>query len=208
MHKAAAIISSLLLAQSAFAQSNQTAVDQCLSCHKQADAAQIDIIGLRALSALPSEWQYLFEDEFDLDDNGVAGRLRFVSGPHVPLPGKFGQRLAAGRFEDFARIAGAAHGVDLSDRATLHAVQTTFEALSPDPDLPFESTAEQNAFEMRGCADCHVTRTFEHEGKTYMPLSDFLLHETDAGPRRTAPLWGCASCLDAATHVWLQKQTP
>jgi hypothetical protein len=33
-----------------------------------------------------------------------------------------------------------------------------------------------------------------------MPLSDFLLHDLGDGPKRTAPLWGCPECLDAAGH--------
>lgn len=45
-----------------------------------------------------------------------------------------------------------------------------------------------------------MTDTYEHSGRTYAPLSDFLLHDLGEGPVRTAPLWGCATCLEAPGH--------
>ncbi|MEL6550298.1 MAG: hypothetical protein AAFQ54_08620 [Pseudomonadota bacterium] len=177
-------------------------VAQCLSCHVTDDGT-LDIVGLKALSALPEEWQFVFEDAFDLDADGIAGRMRFVSGADGPQAAKFGQSLAAGRFEDFAALAGAAHDVDLSEPGTTAKVRAAFEALSPAPVSPFANQADQAAFEARGCADCHTTQSFDFEGQDVMPLSDFLLHETDEGPRRTAPLWGCRSCLLEETHDWL-----
>ncbi|MEL6587686.1 MAG: hypothetical protein AAFY65_06570 [Pseudomonadota bacterium] len=176
------------------------AVEQCLSCHLQ-DDGQIDIVGIQALTALPSEWQFLFEDEFDLDGDGIAGRIRFVSGDEGPMIAKFGKSLAAARFADFALIAGAAHDIDLSEPMTLATLEAAFEARSPKPQWPFSDATAQARFEARGCAGCHVTQTFQMEGQTYMPLSDFLLHDLGDGLRRTAPLWGCPSCVtDAAPH--------
>ncbi|MEL7126111.1 MAG: hypothetical protein AAGK30_07770 [Pseudomonadota bacterium] len=174
-----------------------TAIEQCLSCHLQEDG-QIDIVGVRALSGLPVEWPFLFEDAYDLDGDGIAGRIRFVSGDSGPMIAKYGKSLAAARFADFARIAGAAHGVDLSAPGVLDALETAFEVRSPEPHWPFPDPGTQARFEARGCAGCHVTETFELDGRTYMPLSDFLLHDLGQGLRRTAPLWGCRDCLDAA----------
>ncbi|MEL7215176.1 MAG: hypothetical protein AAGJ96_04470 [Pseudomonadota bacterium] len=174
-------------------------VSQCLSCH-MVGPDQIDIIGLSALEALPEEWPFLFEDAFDLDGDGIAGRMRFVSGSERPLVGLFGSALSAGRFEDFAAIAAGAHGLVINGPGEMAQIRAAFEALSPDPGLPFCSAAAQAAFEARGCADCHVTRSFEHNGRHYMPLSDFLLHDLGDGPRRTTPLWGCPDCVTAAGH--------
>lgn len=175
------------------------AVEQCLSCHVDADGA-LDIVGVEALLALPQEWQFVFEDEFDLDGDGIAGRMRFVSGKRGPMSAKYGKSLAAARFEDFALIAAAAHAIDLSGDGVMAALEAAFAARSPDPTIPFEDDAARRRFEARGCASCHVTETFEHEGVTYMPLSDFLLHDMAGGPRRTAPLWGCPQCIDAPAH--------
>ena len=174
-------------------------VAQCMSCHIDPDGT-IDIVGLKALTGLPEEWPFLFEDAYDLDYDGIAGRMRFVSGVERPIIGIFGSALSAGRFEDFATIAAGAHGITIRDADEMRRLNAAFEALSPDPGMPFATLAEQARFEARGCASCHVTRTFEHEGKTYMPLSDFLLHDLGDGPRRTAPLWGCESCLTAEGH--------
>lgn len=201
-----------------------SAVARCLSCHTGPDGA-LDIVGLAALQGLPPEWAMLFEDAFDLDGDGVAGRLRHVSGGGGgvegggvevggagaggvdagakgggarPVLGVYGRRLAAGRLSDFARIAGAAHDIDLADPAVMDAVLDAFVARSPDPALP--PPASLARFEARGCAACHVTRTFEHEGRTHAPLSDFLLHDLGEGFVRTAPLWGCDECLDAPGH--------
>ena len=171
-------------------------VTRCLSCHLT--EGRIDIVGLRALNGLPEEWPFLYEDAFDLDGDGIAGTLRFVSGADGPLPGVYGEALAAGRFEDFAEIAADVHGIPIAGAAEMARLRDTFEFLSPDPDLP--DATDLGAFEARGCAACHVTRVFEHEGKTYRPLSDFLLHDLGDGPRRTAPLWGCPECLTAPAH--------
>lgn len=173
--------------------------ERCLACHVDAEG-RLDIVGLRALDGLPPEWSLIYEDGFDLDGDGIAGVARYVSGPDRPLAAKFGRSLAAARFEDFALIAGAAHGISITDPGAMAAVKAAFEARSPDPDLPFEDIAAQQRFEARGCAACHVTRSFEYRGRTYMPLSDFLLHDLGEGPRRTAPLWGCPACLDAPGH--------
>ena len=174
-------------------------VEQCLACHIDEDG-RFDIIGVRALSALPPEWPFLYEDEFDLDGDGIAGRMRYVSADPVPMVAKFGESLAAARFEDFAKIAGAAHDIDLTGPGTMARLKSAFEALSPDPGLPFADAAGQARFEARGCAGCHVTASFQFEGRRYMPLSDFLLHDLGDGPKRTAPLWGCPECLLAAPH--------
>lgn len=172
-------------------------VAQCLSCHLTGTGA-IDIVGLTALEGLPEEWPFLFEDAFDLDGDGIAGAIRFVSGADGPRAGIFGAALAAGRFEDFAKIAAGVHGIPIRDAAEMARIRAAFEALSPDPGLP--DPAALARFEARGCASCHVTRSFEHEGRTYMPLSDFLLHDLGDGPKRTAPLWGCPECLTAEGH--------
>lgn len=173
------------------------AVGQCLACHVDEDGA-LDIVGLAALQHLPEEWPILFEDAFDLDGDGIAGAMRYVSGGEGPVVGLYGSVLAAGRFEDFASIAGEAHGIDVSEPDTLRAVLEAFLARSPDP-LPMRASALAR-FEARGCAACHVTRGFEHDGRTYRPFSDFLLHDLGDGPVRTAPLWGCPACLDAPAH--------
>jgi len=173
-------------------------VAQCLSCHLTA-SGEIDIVGLSALEGLPEEWPFLFEDAFDLDGDGIAGAMRFVSGAEGPRAGLFGAALAAGRFEDFAKIAAGAHGIPIRDAAGMARIRAAFEALSPDPGPP--DPAALARFEARGCAACHVTRRFEHAGRSYMPLSDFLLHDLGDGPRRTAPLWGCPDCLAAPDHA-------
>lgn len=174
-------------------------VAQCLACHLLADGSgAIDIVGLGALGGLPPEWALMDEDAFDLDADGIAGAVRYVGSADGPRTGIYGSALAAGRLEDFALIAGAAHGIDLSDPAVLGAVTRGLTVRSPDPAMP--SPAALARFEARGCADCHVTRTFEHEGRAYAPLSDFLMHDLGDGPVRTAPLWGCPSCLEAEGH--------
>lgn len=180
------------------------AVGQCLACHVGVDGA-FDIVGLAAMEGLPPEWPFLFEDAFDLDGDGIAGAIRHVSGAAGPTIGLYGSKLAAGRLEDFARIASAAHGIDLSDTAAMDAVLDAFLALSPDP-APTPPTAIAR-FEARGCASCHVTETFEHEGRAYMPLSDFLMHDLGEGPVRTTPLWGCPECLRAEGHYGSQGRT-
>lgn len=172
-------------------------VTRCLSCHLTEDGA-VDIAGLAALEALPPEWPLLFEDAFDLDDDGVAGRVRHVSGDGRPLIGRYGRELAAARFVDFAGIAATAHGIPIDGTDTLDRIHEAFEARSPDP-VPTDPAALAR-FEARGCASCHVTEAFEHEGRIYRPLSDFLLHDLGHGPVRTAPLWGCPECLDAPGH--------
>ena len=173
-------------------------VARCLSCH-QTNADTIDIVGLGPLASLPEEWPFLFEDAFDLDNDGVAGVIRFVSSIDRPRPGLFGSHLAAARFEDFALIAAGAHGIAIDSPAEMARVRAAFEALSPIPDMPDAKTLA--AFAARGCTNCHVTRTFDHDGQSYMPLSDFLLHDFGEGLRRTTPLWGCPTCLDAPGHV-------
>lgn len=196
--RVAGLLAAVLLAGTATAEEvGRTAVEQCLSCHLTPSGA-LDIVGLNALEALPEEWPILFEDGFDLDDDGVAGVLRLVRGPERALPATYGRALAAARFEDFALIAGAVHGIELSDEEVMAAVKAAFLARSPDPDPPDAPALAR--FESHGCAACHVTRTFDHAGRTYMPLSDFLLHDLGEGPRRTAPLWGCPECLDAPAH--------
>lgn len=187
------------VANSAGAEPADEILQRCLECHVDG-AGQIDIIGLRVLEALPPEWPFLFEDEFDLDGDGIAGRMRFVSGGGTPLVAKYGEKLAAGRFEDFALIAGAAHGITIPEPTALAKVKAGFEARSPNPVSPFASEAERLSFEARGCASCHVTRTFSFEGRTYAPLSDFLLHDLGEGERRTAPLWGCRTCVLGNPH--------
>ncbi len=177
----------------------EDAVAECLSCHVD-EVGRLDIVGLRALSALPPEWPFLFEDTYDLDNDGIAGTMRFVSGRDGPMSAKFGQSLAAARFQDFAHIAAAAHDIDLSAPGTMARLQAAFQARSPDPVSPFRTAEEIAAFEARGCASCHVTRSFTFEGQTLMPLSDFLLHDLGDGPRRTAPLWGCRGCIAADPH--------
>jgi len=174
-------------------------VDACLACHVD-ETDTLDIVGLRVLAQVPDEWPFLFEDEFDLDDDGIAGRMRFVSGEHGPAVARFGRALAASRFEDFAHIAAGVHDIDLTDDETMARVKAAFEARSPAPVDPFPNTASLQAFEARGCARCHVTREFESNGVRYRPLSDFLLHDLGDGPRRTKPLWGCPDCITAPGH--------
>ncbi|MCO8145167.1 hypothetical protein NHN26_08005 [Rhodovulum tesquicola] len=118
-----------------------------------------------------------------------------------PLIAKWGENLAAARFRDFALIAGAAHGIRIDDVAQIAEVEAAFAALSPDPVSPFETPEELTKFEADGCATCHVTRTYEVDGVTYMPLSDFLLHDLGDGEKRTAPLWGCRDCISGNPHA-------
>lgn len=191
------LAAALLAAGVAEADPRPTAAERCLFCH-QRPGGEIDIVGLGAMAGLPHEWPFLFEDAFDLDGDGIAGVLRLVSGEDGPIVAWYGRSLAAGRFEDFAHIAGAAHGIDVSDPDVLAGVRAAFEARSPDPAPPAAEAVAR--FEARGCASCHVTRTFEHEDRVYMPLSDFLLHDLGDGPVRTAPLWGCPGCLEAEGH--------
>lgn len=189
----------LIAAAPALPEPGPSAVQQCLSCHVDARGA-LDIVGLGALESLPPEWPFLFEDAYDLDGDGVAGAMRFVSTDTRPRAAKYGMSLAASRFEDFALIAGEAHGIDLSHPGDMRAVKDAFLVRSHDPDLPFADLEAQDRFEARGCAACHVTHTFTHGERTYMPLSDFLLHDLGDGPRRTAPLWGCSHCLTGPGH--------
>lgn len=171
-----------------------------MSCHVDPSGA-FDIVGLRALGDLPEGWAILSEDAFDLDGDGIAGVLRYVGagpGGGGPRPGLFGRKLAAGGLADFALIAGAAHGVELGGRGVLDAVVAAFVARSPDP-APAPASALA-IFEARGCALCHVTREFDSGGRSYRPLSDFLLHDLGDGPVRTAPLWGCDNCLTGPGH--------
>lgn len=175
------------------------AISQCLTCHVT-PSGQLDIVGVRALSALPPEWPFLYEDAFDLDGDGVSGRIRYVSGDPVPLVAKFGKSLAAARFEDFAQIAGAAHDIDLSTPGLMAQLKSAFEHRSPAPTPSFATPTDQARFEAQGCARCHVTESFRFEGRQVMPLSDFLLHDLGDGPRRTAPLWGCPDCVARAPH--------
>ena len=179
------------------------AVGRCLACHLGDDGA-LDIVGLDAMRSLPPEWTILWEDAFDLDGDGIAGTMRYVSGGDGPIVGLYGSGLAAGRLEDFARIAGVAHGIDVSDPTAMNAVLDAFLALSPDP-APMDPLALAR-FEARGCTDCHVTHEFEHEGRAYAPLSDFLLHDLGEGPVRTAPLWGCGDCLEGVGHGKARKR--
>ena len=195
-----------LAACSAMAEPAQTTAQRCLSCHLTPDGS-IDIVGLSALDALPPEWPFLFEDAFDLDGDGIAGQMRMVSGGGRPLVAKYGSQLAAGRFRDFALIAGAAHGILLDDPETLDVIENAFRARSPAPQSPFANEDELRAFEDRGCAACHVTRTFSFDGEDVMPLSDFLLHDVGNGPRRTTPLWACKACVapDYNPHTRLSR---
>ncbi|MEM7709458.1 MAG: hypothetical protein AAF264_01645 [Pseudomonadota bacterium] len=173
----------------------------CIACHTDPDDG-FDIVGLAAMRSLPPEWPLFYEDAFDLDGNGIAGRVRHVAGHGVdagrPFVALYGRHLAAARLEDFALIAGAAHDIDLSDAAALDAVIDAFLRQSPDPMPPDPAILAR--FEARGCGGCHVTDAFAHEGRHYRPLSDFLLHDLGDGPVRTAPLWGCADCLEAPGH--------
>ncbi|MGF1446709.1 MAG: hypothetical protein ACFBRM_11005 [Pikeienuella sp.] len=202
MRRAGLLGAALLIATAAAAAAAppHAAVDQCLYCHLD-EAGTLDIVGVRALAGLPAEWPFLFEDAFDLDGDGIAGAMRFVSAGERPRAAKYGQSLAAASFEDFALIAGAAHGIDLSQPAVMAAVKRAFQERSLDPQLPFATLEAQARFEARGCAACHVTRSYVYQGKTYMPLSDFLLHDLGAGPRRTKPLWGCPDCLTGPGHA-------
>lgn len=189
----------LVLAAPAWGADTGETVARCLSCHLQPNG-QIDITGVRALQALPPEWPLLHEDAFDLDGDGVAGVAQHVSGEDGPLIARWGANLAAARFEDFARIAGAAHGIPVEAPGVLDALRAAFEARSPAPVSPFASAADLERFRARGCNRCHVTDTYQADGETVMPLSDFLLHDLGDGPRRTRPLWGCPDCVRATPH--------
>ena len=85
-------------------------VQDCLACHIDGEG-RFDIIGVRALEAMPAEWPLQFEDSYDLDGNGIAGQVQFVSGGGRPLIAKWGSNLAAARLEDFALIAAKAHDI-------------------------------------------------------------------------------------------------
>lgn len=159
-----------------------------------ADDGQLDIIGVRELGAIPPDWPMLFEDPLDRDGDGIAGRVGLVSGGGRPLLGKWGSRLAAASFSDFARIAGAAHDIAIDDPGLLGEIEAAFVALSPAPVSPFSNEAERRAFEARDCSACHVTDSYSVDGRLVTPLSDFLLHDMGEGPRRTTPLWTCAGC--------------
>lgn len=196
---AALLLLLLVLPQMATAQDSPVA--RCLSCHLI--GAQIDITGVRALQHLPPDWPMLFEDANDRDGDGIAGRVRFVSGGGTPRIGIWGQSLAAARFQDFAQIAGAAHAIDV--RAALPEIRATFERLSPAPTSPFARPADRDRFVARGCNACHVLHSYTVDGQQVMPLSDFLLHDLGNGARRTAPLWGCGPrCLDTG-HAGLTR---
>ena len=196
MRAAAALAAALSVAAPAHADP-QEAVRRCLACHLVPGGAT-DVVGLGAMASLPPEWPFLHEDAFDLDGDGVAGRVQHVSGGGEALVGLYGRRLAAARLEDFAAIAAVAHGIDLSAPGALDAVLDAFLARSPDPVPPPPEALAR--FEERGCAGCHVTDAFDHEGREYRPLSDFLMHDLGDGPVRTAPLWGCPACLEADGH--------
>jgi len=184
----------LLWTGTASADTNALTLAKCLSCHVTSENT-IDIIGLGAIEALPPEWVFLFEDAFDLNQDGVAGQIRMVSGGGKPFVAKYGRTLAAARFEDFAQIAGVAHDISLSDPDILAYLKQQFTARSPAPLSPFRDAQHQTNFERRGCAQCHVTRQFEYDGNAVMPLSDFLLHDMGNGLKRTKPLWSCPDCV-------------
>lgn len=202
----ARILAAILLATpiSAVAAGPNQTIKACLSCHINR-AGKIDIVGIKALDALPPDWQMRYEDAFDLDSNGIAGRIQFVSGHGKPLIAKWGSNLAAARFEDFALIASAAHAVPLENDATIKAVKDAFAARSPSPTSPFATEGERSRFKAQGCPLCHVIETFEFEGQEVMPLSDFLLHDLDDDPsgkaRRTKPLWGYRKSLWQTAHA-------
>lgn len=200
MARAVPIAAALLAALPVHSQETAPLVERCLACHID-EAGRFDIVGFRALQALPEEWPLLFEDAYDLDGDGIAGRAQYVSGEGQPLLAKWGENLAAARFRDFALIAGAAHDIHIGNIEELDAVEAAFAALSPDPVSPFETAEELARFEADGCAACHVTRTYQVDGRTYMPLSDFLLHDLGAGEKRTAPLWGCRDCVSGDPHA-------
>lgn len=198
MRTAPASVLALAAAFAAPVAAEPDAVARCLSCHLTAEGT-IDIVGMAAMPSLPAEWPLFFEDAYDIDGDGAAGRVQHVSGADGPLIARYGRNLAAARFEDFAKIAGAAHGIDLSDPATIPRVEAAFAARSPDPVPPPPDVIAR--FEARGCAACHVTDTYQAGGRDYMPLSDFLLHDLGDGPVRTAPLWGCIGCMDGPGHT-------
>lgn len=175
----------------------EDAVEACLACHLDGDTGAIDIVGIEALDALPPIWPMLFEDAFDLNGDGVAGIASFIDGETRPVIAIWGEKLAAARFSDFARIAGATHGIDVSEPATLARIEAAFRERSPAPASPFADAAAEARFVADGCARCHVTDTYDAPGGAMMPLSDFLLHDLGDGPRRTAPLWVCATCARA-----------
>ncbi len=201
----ALILAAILLAthMSAIAAETDQTIKACLSCHIDR-AGKLDIVGIKALDALPPDWQMRYEDAFDMDSNGIAGRIQFVSGHGTPLIAKWGSNLAAARFEDFALIASAAHAVPLENGATIRAVKDAFAARSPSPTTPFATEGERAHFEAQGCPLCHVTETFEFEGQELMPLSDFLLHDLNdpsGKAKRTKPLWGYRKSLWQTAHA-------
>ncbi|MEL6598607.1 MAG: hypothetical protein AAGK98_05155 [Pseudomonadota bacterium] len=181
---------------------DESAVAQCLSCHME--DGRLDVVGVRELQDLPENWPLLFEDAFDRDGDGIAGRVGFVSGGGMPLIGKWGRLLAAARFEDFAQIAGAAHDIAVDE--DMEAIRAAFEALSPAPVSPFQSEEDLARFEARGCAACHVTETYRIGERELMPLSDFLLHDLGEGEVRTTPLWGCDSSCLSYSHARTEAQ--
>ncbi|WP_114008393.1 hypothetical protein [Cohaesibacter intestini] len=199
------ILAACLLATHALANaaSKDQTIRACLSCHID-EAGKLDIVGIKALDALPPDWQMRFEDAFDMDSDGIAGRLQFVSGHGQPLIAKWGSNLAAARFEDFALIASAAHAVPLESDAIIKTVKEAFAARSPSPTSPFATEGERGRFDAQGCPLCHVTETFEFEGQDVMPLSDFLLHDMGGPndkPKRTKPLWGYSQSLWQTAHA-------
>lgn len=156
---------------------------------------ELNIIGVTELRHLPAEWPMLFEDVYDRDGDGIAGRVRFVSGNGAPMIGKWGASLAAARFEDFAKIAGAAHDIDVSE--DMGAIYALFAQLSPRPPAPFATDTDRQKFVSRGCSACHVTQSYTFDGRPITPLSDFLLHDLGDGETRTTPIWACTGrCLD------------
>lgn len=187
----AALLALAFAASGALAETDTVA--RCLSCHVV--DGRLDIVGVAEMQHLPESWPLLFEDASDRDGDGIAGRVSFVSGGGVPLVGVWGKSLAAARFEDFAKIAGAAHNIPVAE--DLDEILAAFEALSPAPTSPFQTPDDRRAFEEAGCSQCHVTQTYAVAGRDVMPLSDFLLHDLGKGETRTTPLWGCSSaCLD------------
>jgi len=178
---------------------DSAAAQKCLACHLEADG-QLDIVGIRALSAVPPEWTFFFEDAFDLDGDGIAGRLRYASTDGLPMTGQVRpvpRRRPVRRF--CADRWSCAWDRSIRARSSGRAQSSVRSPLAV-PDWPFPEPAVQARLEARGWARCHVTRSFEFEGRQYMPLSDFLLHDLGEGLHRTAPLWVCPDCLTAEAH--------
>ena len=133
----ALLLAALTVSAPAHSESIKKTVEGCLSCHILEDG-RFDIVGVRALGFLPNEWALQFEDAFDRDGDGIAGRVQFVSGGGEPLIAKWGGNLAAARFEDFALIASKAHAIPIGSPEALDAIKAAFEARSPEPSSPFK----------------------------------------------------------------------